>query len=293
MFAGVAQAQTDAMYSQYMFNSLLINPAQAGSMDHISATLLAREQWTGLAGRPRTQTLAVDGTTSNQRNGFGLTLLNDNVGSTRATAVNLMYAYRVKFTSETRLSLGLQATAFNMNTDFTGLRVDDPTDPTIGVNSINLWRPNVGAGAFFRTRHMFMGLSAPSILDWNISKQGNNTARRGRTFFATVGAIARISRDVQLRPSALVKYQPNLPMQADINLMAFFKEKYWLGASYRMEDAVVLMAQWQINPQWRVGYAYDINTSSIRSNTNGSHEIMLSFDLHFERNTTLDPRFFR
>ncbi len=287
------QAQSDAMYSQYMFNSLLINPAQAGSLDHINATILAREQWTGLAGRPRTQTIALDGITHDLKHGFGLTMLNDKIGSTRATKLSFMYSYRISFTSKTKLAFGLQGSGYNFNTDYSGLRVEDGTDPTIGGNTVNLWRPDVGAGAFFHTNHVFMGISAPSILDWDIAKTGGSTARRGRTWFGTAGVIARVSENVHIRPSVMLKFQPNMPFQADFNIVAFLMEKFWIGGSYRLEDAVVLMAQWQINSQWRLGYAYDISTSDIRSYSGGSHELMLAFSLHFQRDNSVDPRFFR
>ncbi|MCB9232134.1 MAG: type IX secretion system membrane protein PorP/SprF [Bacteroidia bacterium] len=286
------KAQQDPQYSQYMFNGLVLNPAYAGNLSHLNVTLIAREQWVGIPGRPRTQSLAIDGPSRNRKHGFGGVIVNDVAGKMHDLRISGSYAYRIHFTQNAILSMGLQLSMDNINTNFTKLYVDDPSDATISTNTVNGWAFNTGAGLFFQNKVFFAGFSMPEILTNNLAK-APYLMRQDRNYLATAGVILKLGDQVKLRPSTLLKINTEVGMQADINLLAVLKDKYWFGGSYRTSDAIVLMTQWQISPQWRVGYAYDLTTSPLRTRSSGSHEIVLNFELNYEKESQVNPRFFR
>ena len=286
------EAQQDPHYSQYMFNGLVLNPAVAGNLAHLNATLIAREQWVGIPGRPRTQSLAVDGPSRNRKHGFGGVIVNDVSGIMHDFRLSGSYAYRLHLSKNATLSMGLQLSVNNIRSDFTQLYVDDPTDASISANTVNFWAFNTGAGLYFQNKMIFAGFSVPEILE-NNGAENPYVFRQDRNYLMTAGVILKAGPQVKIRPSTLIKFNPNVPMQADLNVMAVLKDKYWFGASYRTSDAAVLITQWQINPQWRIGYAYDITLSSLKQRSSGSHEIVLNFELNYEKESQVNPRFFR
>lgn len=289
-------AQQDSHYSQYMFNHLAINPAYAGSWNFVTANLIYRKQWVDVAGAPTTQSFTLHGPSRNERHGFGLSFYNDRIGVTRSTNINLGYAYRILFNNNVRLSFGLQGTVENFNADFTSVTTGSGIqngilDPTFGQN-LNLWMPNVGAGALFYSNHFYLSLSAPDLLE---NQLGENTAANteARHFFASTGfRIGAEDARVKFLPSLLLKYQPNSPIGLDLNAQFLLADKVYLGASYRLEDAVVGMFQWQASSWLRLGYAYDYPLNTLGAYTSGSHEFLLGFDLNFQRKGMVSPRWF-
>lgn len=290
------QAQQDSHYSQYMFNHYAINPAYAGSWNSLTANLLYRKQWLNIDGAPTTQSFTLHAPSRNRRHGFGFSLYNDKIGVTRSTMLNLGYAYRIPLGANANLSFGLQGTVENINNTFSTVTTGSDitsgmVDPTFSQN-LNVWLPNVGAGALLSTRHFYLSLSAPDLIENEI---GDNTTANteARHFFASTGfMIGKEEAKVKFKPSLLLKYQPNSPVGLDLNAQFLFVDKVWLGASYRLEDAVVGMFAWQVAPWFRLGYAYDYTISELSTATSGSHEFLLGFDLNFERKGMVSPRWF-
>lgn len=293
--AASVYAQQAEQYSQYMFNQLVINPAYCGARDNLSATLLAREQWIGLPGRPSTQSFSLHAPTRNQKHGLGLAISNDKLGVTRDVSFNGIYAYRIHLGEKARLSMGLQGTLTNYRSDLSGVATGEVgvADPAFVGNDINLWIPNAGAGLWFNTERFYLGASIPKILT-NTFGDDNTTleARQYRHFFITSGVVIPFGSSVQWKPSVMVKSTQAAPFAVDLNSHLLFKEKVWLGASYRIDDAVVLMAEWQISSMFRIGYAYDINISALNPYNSGTHEFMLGMDLNFDNMGMVSPRYF-
>lgn len=290
------QAQQDSHYSQYMFNHLAINPAYAGSWNYLTTNLIYRKQWLNIDGAPTTQSFTLHAPSRNQRHGFGFSIYNDKIGVTRSTMANLAYAYRIPLGENANLSFGLHGTIENINNTFstvsTGSLIQNGIDDPTFSQNLNVWLPNVGAGALFNTRHFYLSLSAPDLIENEI---GDNTVANTevRHFFASTGfIIGSEDAPVKFKPSLLLKYQPNSPVGLDLNAQFLLKNRVWLGASYRLEDAVVGMFQWQISPWLRLGYAYDYTISELSTATSGSHEFLLGFDLNFERKGMVSPRWF-
>ena len=292
------QAQQDSHFSQYMFNQLALNPAYAGSWGHATANLIYRKQWLSIAGAPTSQAFTLHGPSRNQRHGFGFAFYNDKIGVTRDTHVNLSYAFRIPTGEKSHLAFGINGAVENfdsrLNEVSTGSQITGgAADPSFN-QGVNFWLPNAGAGVWFNSEHFFLGLSSPDLIQNDLD--GDNQiegAEESRHFFASTGIITGNEESaVRFKPSVLFKYQPTAPWGLDINAQFLLNNKLWLGASWRMDDALVGMVQWQASSWFRIGYAYDYPISDLADFTSGSHEFLLGIDLNFFRKGMVSPRWF-
>ncbi len=290
----LAEAQQDVLISQYMFNPLLINPAYAGSKDYIMATALYRKQWTGFEGAPETEVATIHGPLKNKNFGLGLTILHDQIAVTNRTDVFAEFAYHMDLNSKWRLGLGLQGgfSAYKFTTPSKVWNTDDPLYQT-PPSSLN---PNFGLGAFLRTSNFYVGLSAPSLLDYDSTKSLNisstNTFQSTRHYFLTTGYAFDGNPDLVIKPSILAKYVPDAPVEFDFNVNVLFVQTFWLGASYRTNDAIVGIVEFQISKKLRIGYSYDFTTSDISKYSDGSHEVMIGYDFGYDIMKMKTPRYF-
>jgi type IX secretion system PorP/SprF family membrane protein len=293
-------AQQDAQYSQYMFNHLALNPAYAGKDGFLTGTLIYRKQWVGIAGAPETASFAMHAPSRNDRHGYGIQLVNDQIGVTRNTSVNLNYAFRIHMGENAVLALGLLGSFTNYSANLSGVRTGTGPNPISGVdpafagNDVNILIPNAGAGLFFHTKRFYLGASAPRLIEQDLSaSESSSQAIQSRHFFATTGLVLGAEHaSVKFRPSILAKYQPAAPMQFDFNAHFLFADRFWLGASYRTDDALVFMAELNLSTWFRLGYAYDYTLSELSDYNTGSHEFMLGFDLNFHKRAMISPRYF-
>ncbi|MCB9235626.1 MAG: type IX secretion system membrane protein PorP/SprF [Bacteroidia bacterium] len=289
-----AFGQQDPQYSMYMFNGQVLNPAYAGSRENVSTTLLMRWQWVGFDGAPATQSFSINGPSRNLHHGFGLSFFNDKIGQTRNSAINVDYAFRILMGENSALSLGLRGTVANLSRDLTSIDPSGGTDGNFSQN-VNLWQPNVGTGIYFNSRRLYLGASVPHLIEnkWHADPNVNPAASGvySRHFLFTAGIV--LGGDaVKFKPSALLKIVPNAPMSLDLNGAFLFADKLWIGGSWRMNDAVVGMLEWQVSKAFRLGYAYDYGISDLKPAHNGSHELMLGFDFNFKGNSMVSPRYF-
>jgi type IX secretion system PorP/SprF family membrane protein len=305
-----AFAQQDAMYSQYMFNGLAINPAYAGSRSVLSATGLFRRQWAGkkIEGAPITETFTIDAPLPKRKTGLGLNVVNDKIGVTNSLALDLVYAYRIKINRYKTLSLGLQAGIWQYRANFTDINLS--RDLTLQQdeafqNNINRWDPNFGFGAYYYTKIFYAGLSFPHLLNSKlISKQDNansaygylsdsEKARQFRHAFFTMGYLMKFTKKyLKLKPSILIKYVYGAPIELDLNANLWFYEKYSVGLSVRTADAVALLLEAQASKQWRFGYSYDYSYTKLRKYNSGSHELMVRYEFSYQKSKLLTPRYF-
>lgn len=287
------QGQQDIHFSQYMFNGLLLNPAYAGSREQVSVNLLARSQWVGFPGAPKSQTISIHGPSADLRHGFGFLLSNDAIGPIANTGLNLHYAYRLPLTDKATLSLGLQGVLEYYRTNFAGLRIDDQTDEFLGQNDVRRILPNAGFGVYLQKPTWYLGAATPRLIRNSLSSFDNaDKARQWRHYFLTGGLLLDLSPSVKFRPSALLKYASADGPSIDLNASLLFADVFWTGISWRSEDAIVLMAEVWPTKSLRIGYAYDINTSALRNFNRGSHEISLGFDFAFRKGQMTSPRYF-
>lgn len=290
-----SKAQQDPMYSMYMFNHMAINPAYAGSMDHLQAIGLFRRQWLDFPGSPRTASVTVHSPLNNERVGLGCSFVNDQAGDLATNAFMAAYSYHLKF-EKSRLSFGLQAGVRNFSLNLASIQLspDQGYDESFQGN-ISQWSLNFGAGAFWYSDKWFVSFGIPNLRNNIIATQQLNTVylARYRTHMnLSAGYVFKLSPVWSLKPSFLIKQVAGAPMQADLNANIYWLNLVGFGLSYRTGDALVALLEVQLNKNFRLGYAYDQTVNKLSGYVGGTHEIMLRTDLGFNKSKTLTPRYF-
>lgn len=297
LLAGQTMAQQEAMYSQYMFNTLAINPAYAGSRNVTSATALYRSQWVGIDGAPETLTFTIDAPVNNKKVGLGLQIFSDKIGVTQNTGALASYAYRIRMATGT-LSFGLQAGYSQYRGAFSTVPLNSSgtSNDVAFQDNVNTGLLNLGTGVYYNSDRFYVGLSAPQLLNNQLSEfkvAGNNTfSGQALHLFLATGYVIPLSTDFDLKPSVLVKGVKGSPIQADLNANLWIKQVLSIGVQYRTSADVAAMVEVQASPQFRLGYSYDRSTTKLVQFNSGSHEIMLRYEFGFERGKTISPRYF-
>lgn len=287
------------MLSQYMFNQMVVNPGYAGSKPYISADALYRRQWVDFPGSPRTETFSIHGPVGLTNMGLGLGIANDHIGVQNNLDVYISYSYHLKLTDAIKLGLGIRGGLTFFTAHNEDLIYWDPNDRVFPTEPQNNTMPNAGAGAFLYHRLWYAGLSVPNLLSFDPNRPLTiNTddtkliEHKVRHYYITGGYVFEINEDVVLKPSVLIKYTWNVPVQADINMNALLMERLWLGVSYRTGDSFVGLVGINLTQQLRLGYAYDFTTTDIKKYSNGTHEITLGYDFGYDITKMKTPRYF-
>ena len=290
-------AQQLPQFTQYMYNTISINPAYAGSRETLSVVGLHRSQWVGFKGGPITQTLSANTPLRNEKIGLGVSFINDKLGYQYFSYLYGDFSYTINTGENTKLAFGLKAgfTQYKLGDD---LRGSEPDDPSIyGVE--NRWNPNIGVGLFWHSQKWYVGLSAPRVLNTDYNKQGNSSgvqyeALERISYYITGGYVFNLSDNTKFKPAALIKATNGAPLSYDITANFLFHEKLWLGASYRINNytsALGGLADFQISKELRIGYAYEYPLSEINDYSGGTHEILLMYEI-FKVKRVKSPRYF-
>ncbi|WP_298487680.1 type IX secretion system membrane protein PorP/SprF [uncultured Maribacter sp.] len=293
-------AQQDAQYTQYMYNTMSVNPAYAGSRGVFSITGLHRSQWVGLDGAPTTQTLNFN-TPVSKRVGIGLSVVNDEIGNgtNQDTYFDAVFSYTIPTSDTGKLSFGLKAGGHLLNIDFNKLRNYNPALNPAGYQDIDRkFSPNFGAGIYYHTDKFYAGLSVPNFLKTeHFDSSGQSTTglaqERINLYFIT-GYVFDLNPDLKFKPAALVKTVQGAPLQVDLSTNFMLHNKFILGAAYRWDAALSALVGFQISDQFMVGLAYDKETTELGNTAfnDGSFEIMLRYELRTKYKKVLTPRFF-
>lgn len=288
-----AEAQFDPMFSQYMNNEMFINPAYTGTRKVLSATLLYRDQWVGLTGAPKTQTFSVHAPVG-KKNGLGLSMLNESIGITSLSRVNVNYSYRIKTGELSSLSFGLMGGIIQYRQDMNKLLLVNPVDHHFVENTPNLFAPNAGFGMFYYTNKFYVGLSIPRMIKNSIknSRVENSATPDNWHYYLTSAYVFDLDRNFKLKTSGMVKHVNGAPVQAELALHGLINNFLWLGASYRTGDAVTAITGLQISKQLRIFYSFDYSLTSLQQYSSGSHEIIISYDLANRKYRITSPRIF-
>ncbi|MBA2611870.1 MAG: type IX secretion system membrane protein PorP/SprF [Bacteroidetes bacterium] len=301
MIVTTGKAQYDALFTQYMFNEMFINPAYAGSKEAMSATLLHRQQWVNFPGRPITTSFSLHGPLMQNKMGLGLSVLNESIGVLQRNLVYVSYAYRVKTGDKGHLAFGLMGGIHTQLNKFSTLKTNDDgtVDPQLAQNSPNLISPNFGGGIYFNTKTFYTGLSIPRMVDDRIAFNPNGTSIQTTkidptkfTFYYTIGNMFTLSSDLKLKGQAMIKAVQNAPIQYDLSANFFIKEKIWAGVSYRSNAAVAAIVGIQVSPQFLVSYSYDYGINAIQKYSQGSHEIGINYLFSYKGKKVVTPRYF-
>jgi len=318
-----ARGQQNIQFTQYIFNSMSVNPAYAGYKEEWFGQLGLRSQWTGLEGAPRTGLLSVDGIldpAGGRRHGVGLQLTADRLGAQAATSGYLNYAFRLRLNEEDtrRLSFGLGAGVTQYSLDGTMLRPIDGEDQLLPPNKISNFVPDLRFGVYYYAPGWYAGVSLMDLLSGdqssNIFRWDNTTAdniRRRRHLYFIGGMLFELGAGTKLRPSLLVKEDFRGPTSLDVNAMFIFGDRLWLGGGWRTGVSVFereyrretenrlrrrnsfsAVAQVYLTPELRLGYSYDHIVSRLASVQNGSHEVTLGITFGQRHDRVLSPRFF-
>jgi len=295
-FAIESNAQQDAQYTQYMYNTMSVNPAYAGSRDAISMTGLYRTQWVGLDGAPDTQTFNIHSPIGDsEKVGLGLSIINDNIGPTRETYFDIDFSYTINTSDEGRLSFGIKGGGHLLNIAYSELSQFNNGDQLLQSDIENKFSPNVGAGIYYRKGdRWYVGLSAPNLLETkHFDESSLSVANEQINLYLIGGYVFDINSDLKLKPAVLFKGVKGAPLQADLTLNALLKEKLTLGLAYRWSAAVSALLGYQLTDKLMLGLAYDRETTDL-GNTQfeqGSYEVFLRYEI-FENQKILSPRFF-
>jgi type IX secretion system PorP/SprF family membrane protein len=313
-------AQQEAMFSQYMFNTLAINPAYAGSRDVLSLTTLGRYQWVGVEGAPKTFTFSMDSPIKNEKMGLGLQVTRDEVGLQKNTGLYITYAYRVKVGPRSTLSFGVQGGATNVRWALSDAKnLTNPNDYIfLGANDQNNILPNVGGGIYLSNDKGYISISCPQIMQNAISKftpiDGKSTAgKTQRHYYAMMGFVIG-KGSFKIKPSTMVRYTDGAPLGIDGNVNFWIKDKISFGVSGRISqfqamgqdskslfDAAIGMIELQLTPQFKLGYSYDFSSNKLndveKTGINRflgipTHEILLRYEFGFGKDKILTPRYF-
>jgi len=291
----VGVAQQLPQFTQYMYNTISINPAYAGSREALSIVGLHRSQWVGFKGGPITQTLSVHTPLRNDRIGLGLSFIEDDLGPQNFSYLYADFSYSIPTGRNGKLAFGLKGgfTQFSFDTDFR-LENSNLSDPLI-YGTEDRWSPNLGAGVYWSTDRIYAGLSAPRILNTDINNQNDFQALERVSYYFTAGGVLDISQDFKFKPAVLIKATNGAPASYDLTANFLYREKIWLGGSYRINEqtaAIGGIVDFQISRQLRLGYAYEKPISEIADYTTGTHEVLLIYEFKFLSSKLKSPRYF-
>jgi len=286
-------AQQDAQYTNYMYNTININPAYAGSRGVTSIFGLHRNQWVGLDGAPVTNTLSINSPIKNSNIGIGLSFVNDKIGASDESSIAADVSYTIQTSSVYKLAVGLKGTAHLLNVDYSKLNRYDMNDPRFQNNIENEFSPNIGAGIYFYSDKLYLGLSVPNISETNIYDDNASIASVEHMHYYLIGGyVFDLSSSIQFKPAFMCKSTKGSPLQVDLSANFLFNEKLVLGAAWRWDAAMSLMAGFQISQGLYIGYGYDLETTQLANYNSGSHEIFLRFELFKKQEKIVSPRFF-
>ena len=291
-------AQTEPMYSQYMYNMLGVNPAYAGNREALSMNFFQRNQWNGIKGAPKTTSFSLDQSVKEGKIGWGVQVYDDRLGVEAATGFNGMLSTRIQVSEKGILSGGLSFGLMNYRINLNDVQNrNNPNDPSfISINNPSSLTPSLGMGIYYNTDRFYASISTPSILKSRLASYQDFVSSLEKTnafhLFANTGYVFDINEDLKLKPSTMVKMVSGAPIEADINLNVWMKDIIGLGGSYRTGDAFVGMVELQASPNLRIGYAYDMPFNPLKYFTRGSNELMLRFEFGNYKTKIKSTRYF-
>ena len=292
MFTGVVSyAQQDAQFTQYMYNTININPAYAGSRGAMSIFALHRTQWVGLDGAPVTNAVSINTPLNSSNLGLGVSVINDKIGPTNETAISADLSYTIPTSETYKLSFGIKATANLFDLNVNDLNPANPVDPSL--QNFNKFTPNIGAGVYLHSDKAYVGLSIPNFIE---SKRYNDNEvaifKEKINYYLIAGYVFDLSSSVKFKPALLTKLVEGAPLQVDVSGNFMFNDKITLGVAYRWSAALSAMVGFQVSDGLYVGYGYDRETTNLKNYNTGSHEIFLRYEIFKNNDKITTPRFF-
>ena len=287
-------AQQDAQFTQYMYNTININPAYAGSRGALSIFGLYRTQWVGLDGAPETSSFSVNTPINNSNLGVGFSFVNDKIGPTNENNFSVDVSYTVQTSANFKLSFGIKGTANLFNLDVTKLNPDQQGDPQF-QDLDNKFSPNVGAGIYWHSDKAYIGLSVPNFIETNRYDDNDIPIFKDRiSYYLMGGYVFDLDKYqyIKFKPAVLAKMVEGAPLQVDVSANFMFYDKFVMGVAYRWSASLSAMVGFQITDGLYLGYGYDRETTNLNNYNSGSHEIFLRYEFFKNNSKITSPRFF-
>jgi type IX secretion system PorP/SprF family membrane protein len=278
LISALAFSQQLPQYTQFFLNKALLNPGATGVENYWEGQVTNRLQWVGIQDAPRTHILSANGPLRNANMGLGGKIFADIVGPTRRSGFSFSYGYKLKISETLKLGMGLSFGGLQYITDASQITIENPGDVALSNSAQSLFLPDAGVGFHLYSEEFYVGISMPQLLGNKLQFFENyqsTEAALARHLFAYAGYKFSVTDDIVIEPAVMAKYVQPAPISLDANLRVIYKDMAWAGFSYRMNDAIAVMAGFTINESLVFGYSYDIPTSDIQTVTSGSHEIML------------------
>ncbi len=308
-------AQQRPHYTQYFLNHYLLNPALSGIENDIDFKAGMRRQWVGIEGAPQTTFASAhwslgdtylwknalsmptdedhpmsdnymqNYTASPAHHGVGAMVVMDKAGPLSRIDASLTYAYHLPLSGTLNLSVGVAAgiTRFNLNTDNLQFPETGNYDPALQNTVVGQTKPDLGLGLWLYGAQFYAGASLQQILPQKLSftkDAAYNTGKEVMHSFFTAGYKLFIDDEISIIPSIMIKYVKPAPLSFDTNLKLSFRDRFWIGGSYRYKDSFAGVAGLNINRMFNLTYAYEVSTSPLNKVSNGSHEIVLGIQLN-------------
>jgi type IX secretion system PorP/SprF family membrane protein len=291
-FSVTGFAQQDSQYTQYMYNTITVNPAYAGSRGMLSIFGLHRSQWVGLKGAPSTNAFSVNTPLNGNHLGLGISIVNDKIGPTVENTFSTDLSYTVPTSETFKLSFGIKGTVNLFNIDINKLDIKDEGDKQF-QNLDGKFSPNIGAGIYLHSDKAYVGLSVPNFIESDRYDDDQVAIFKEKiNYYFIAGYVFDINPSLQFKPALLTKLVQGAPLQVDVSGNFMFNEKFVLGLGYRWSASVSAMAGFQVSEGLYIGYAYDHETTRLQKYNSGSHEIFLRFELFNSYSRITSPRFF-
>jgi type IX secretion system PorP/SprF family membrane protein len=311
-----ATAQQRPHYTQYVLNNFIINPAVAGIENYTDVKLSHRHQWVGIQDAPVTTYATLHGrigkkddrysgtnptsltppgqnprgeayweqyTAPEPHHGWGASFISDRTGPLSRVSVYGTYAYHTNLNARTNISAGFSLGLTNNTLNTTKLLFDNPIDPAVASSgNINTFRPDVNAGIWIYNANYYAGISALQIINQGFTFAADTLKTSVKNYphlFLTAGYKLYAGPDFTLLPHAVLRIVDPLPVGIDLLMKAQYRDIFWVGGGYRVNDGIMGMLGVNINSTLNVGYSYDYTTSLLRPFTQGTHEIVIGFML--------------
>jgi len=289
-----AHAQQDPQYTNYMYNTININPAYAGSRGALSIFGLHRSQWVGLEGAPTTNSFSINTPIADSKVGLGVSFVNDALGVMDENTLSVDFSYTLDLNNHgSKLSFGLKGSANLLNVAYSDLNKYNPNDPQILNDVSNEFTPNIGAGIYWHNEKSYVGFSVPSFLE--STRYDNNiqsTMQQKMHYYLMGGHVFEINPMLKFKPAFLLKGVEGAPLQADVTANFLIHDKFTIGGAYRWDAAWSALVGFQVTDGMFIGYSYDSDIKALRNYNNGSHEIFVRFELFNKYRRVNSPRFF-
>lgn len=286
-----SQAQQDAQFTQYMYNTINVNPAYAGSRGVTSIFGMHRTQWVGIDGAPQTNSFSINTPLGESKVGLGLSVISDKIGPTVDNNLAADFSYTIQTSDTYKLAFGIKAGGSFFYLDVSRLDPNNPIDPSL--TNYNKFNPQLGAGLYLHSEKTYLGVSVPNFLQTNRYNDNDVAIYSPKmTYYFIAGHVFDLSPSVQCKPALLTKLVNGAPLQVDLSGNFLIIDKFTLGVAYRWDAAVSGLAGFQVSESLFIGYGYDYETTQLQKYNSGSHEVFLRYELFSTYNSIVSPRFF-